>query len=306
MGCGQSAQPDDTTSDNPGSTDKKSDPTPVEAFDASPVPESPKASSSTSGQAHHETIAPSRDQNVRRTESAVTSPEQEASPGYRSGFPAQQAGVSPVVQEQALPNPFARQQEQIVQQQQPGWGCQESMAGVQQGGYVQQKDTKKRGGFDPERFRQANARGRVEGAGQEFNMRQETTGDSWAGGHQGMGMMQSMQPMHQHKGMYDQQQPSSMEWPTPPAHQPHQQPDFISASEYGASSQNLQMDFRNPPSHGAPSKQVVGYGALGWDTGSSPLSDHAGPRVSPQQGSGALNKTDEDELDDILQEIGDL
>lgn len=311
MGCGQSTQPNKETNSSSDAVDNSI--TPVEVFDASTADE--PESGTTSRQPREETIAAAAKKSEDSSAKSSTFSSPANSPFAPSAASSQKfAANSPLTAEQRLPNPFSRPEEQPI-----GVTSPPANFGGSQAGYTKHKDTKKRGGFDPERFRQANGRGGlVEAAVGNSNSQMYDAGfnqmghgqshESSIGGQMGGGMgyagqghqmqgagaqsqpMQGMDMMSMHDSGNNHPQQQQQQW-----HQPR--PDYISAPEF-QSKNNPNMMEMSDHNYGGSNAGRPTYGALGWPESTSP----------PQQRkpSGPLNRTDEQELDDILEEFRDV
>jgi len=234
MGCGQSTDPTKAPDKGDNSV------TPVEPFDASE--DSPRDASPTSRQPRENTIALDSKKRSEHHDTPVTASHPVGSPGS-PGFTH-----AAITREQALPNPFAPREESLFQ------------AAQSPSPYTKAKDNKKRGGFDPERFRQANGRG-----AESQDMR-STPFMSNSG-------QRITEPWSPHEGFQPQEQAPSQDY------LPH--PHYIAAPEYATSTHissppALMPDFINNNQYSEPAPE---------------------PRLNP---------SDEQELENILQEIGDL
>lgn len=310
MGCGGSTQPGPPTSE-----DKPTSDSPVESFSASPGRDTPQSSVQDGSSKHtrEETLARQREDNVRVTESPTFS-----SPSSVSGrFGAQ---------ESALPDPFSQNR----REQQPSPDPFASPAG----GYTKEKDTRKRGGFDPEKFRQANGRGGMaqpqlssslgvqmmqQQQPQDFSANSFNAGGAMnrEGGRLGQNNLQGSQSMS-FSGGYAAADQSQQMW-SPPPQQEFSQQNYIPNPDFSTNPKVLDMNsginsMASPgmsgSMHSLPNKP--NYGALGWDQhsqsnsiGSPGDSSVASPNPARDTNTN-LNKTDEQELDDILDELGEL
>lgn len=292
MGCVQSTDAPDGKPDTSV--------THVEAFTAQD-----SQHESTSRQPRTETIASTKRSDSPPSVAPVGSP---GSPGFSS------AGFS---REQSLPNPFAqREQEQTFPSEAP----------VQ--GYVKQKDKKKRGGFDPDAFRRANGRGGLISepqadmafSAQSFNGPQSLNNgpalQQNGGYNRPVGQFSSSQPQFS-PGQSDSWNAHSEVRSDAPQIGFNQQsdhggsqntqhwdpvlntqPNYISAPEYSNTPQMLEFN-------DSGAKQ---YGALGWEQSANQHDNPTqhGSFIEPPRRNNELNHTDEQELENILQEIGDL
>eukprot|EP00656_Telonema_subtile_P010841 TRINITY_DN15282_c0_g1_i1.p1 TRINITY_DN15282_c0_g1~~TRINITY_DN15282_c0_g1_i1.p1 ORF type:complete len:323 (-),score=65.63 TRINITY_DN15282_c0_g1_i1:341-1309(-) len=322
MGCGASTAPSDT---EPTSVSE----TPVETLDlthkaADPVTPEPAVSR------RQPDVTPSKQRDNAQTVETVETPGNKT-PIIES--PSDAFVSSPLAAEQQLRNPFAREEPQIgmgrpssdvhgtgAERYNPqndwhssgtgaynapndvhlGYNPSNDMHGA--GGYIKQKDVKKRGGFDPEKFRLANGRG----LGDSAPMNPQPLGFS---GNNNI-LNSSAPPQQWGAAAWDrpgaQMGGQPMKGPVPGAPYGGAMGGGPTGSMYGQQQQQQQQQWQpGQPSYIPTAQpQVLEF----HDNGSQPrptydsFEEHSSAR-SPAQ---ALNRTDEQELEDILQEMGEF
>jgi len=323
MGCGGSTQPGPAVTDDQPSSESS-----IEKFSSSPGRESPKNAG------EDPTSKRSREETIKQREDNVRVPE---SPSFNS--PSSVSGRFQS-QESMLPDPFLQSREQQQQQRSPGFSS--SPPGDMRGGYIKENDTRKRGGFDPEKFRQANGRGGGQlssslGVGMQQQQQPQAdfsansfnrSNNDGGGGRLGQGMPRGSQSMS-FGGEYASDQSQQM-WNQPPQQQQQQfsqpppqqfsQQNYIPNPDFSSNPKMLDMNsgtnsMVSPGMSTGMGGSMQGqagkpnYGALGWES-SQPNSigspnDSSMPSPPPGHDTN-LNRTDEQELDDILQELGDV
>jgi len=303
MGCGASQDPSKEASTEEASKETTVTETPVEEFDGGSADINDPITS-TSRKTRDDTIA----QNKRDAHDADSSYDSASSgpvPNFANS-PGTVPRKGPVLEEP--PNPFAvnrRDADPVISS---------PAVDARGAGYKKEKDTKKRGAFDPERYRAANGRGgadntlNADGSLHEYSAHTfNNQGANQAATNQGGSNWNeygSRSPVGGQQNSRYQNQPNlgiGHEGDSGSRQTGQWQKDYIPASDFNNKPKEMFREeggaaggFGAPP----PQQQRNGFGAqAGWD---------ADPRGAPMQPDQALNRTDEQELDDILSEIGDI
>jgi len=292
MGCGASQDPNKEANLEDACKDSNVTETPVETFDGTSL-DGDSSMDGTSRKTRDDTIAQNkrdaRDDHYDDPSSSSPVPAFSNSPGTvpRKG---------PVLEEP--PNPFA------VNRRDENSALTSPVADQRGAGYMKDKDTKKRGGFDPEKYRAANGRagGMDNTLNQDGPMQYSSRNFNNQGSNPNNGNSHGQQnnrfPVNNghnlgigHEGDYGSRQGG--QW---------QQKDYIAAG-----------DFNSKPKAMAFSQEgaAAGFGAApGYSSSYAGSGGNAGSWGADARGSSldhsnqALNRTDEQELDDILDELG--